>query len=268
MSRRAPRPRRASETPRASVASVAKRRASRGGENRARASSVDKPKSPSTIRDPRTARSRAPRGCRRPPRARQRRSTVSPEHGEGLRARDEVKGALHPLSGAREACRARHEKCTAASIKKPKSRYLRSRSANRAALRAERATSTSRRAASARNGVLTCRSASFGRRACRERRVCFASPSRRGVVARRKRIGRLNPRPTVRGDASRKTVFAKNARSATARCYAPNERHRPRDAQLQRAIVSLDVNRGRVTVAHVRAGVSTRHRRLEEERPH
>ena len=155
---------------------------------------------------------------------------------------------------------------TAASIEKPKSRYRRSRSANRAALRAERATSTSRRAASARNGVLTCRSASFGRRACRERRVRFASPSRRGVVARRKRIGRLNPRPTVRGDPSRKTVFAKNARSATARCYAPNERYRPRDAQLQRGIVSLDVDRGRVTVAHVRAGVSTRHRRLEERR--
>ena len=127
---------------------------------------------------------------------------------------------------------------------------------------------TLRRAASAQNGVLTCRSASFSRRACRERRVRFASSSRRGVVARRKRIGRLNPRPTVRGDPSRKTVFAKNARSATARCYAPNERRRPRDAQLHRAIVSLDVNRGRFTVAHVRAGVSTRHRRLEEDRPH
>ena len=152
--------------------------------------------------------------------------------------------------------------------KKPKSRCRRSRSTNRAALRAERATPTSRRAVSARNGILTCRSASFGLRACWERRVCFASPSQTGVVARRIGFGRLHPPPTVRGDPSRKTVFAKNARSATARCYAPNERRRPRDAQLQRAIVSLDVNRGRVTVAHVRAGVSTRHRRLEEERPH
>ena len=174
--------------------------------------------------------------------------------------------APRPALAKRAARDTRNE--TAASIEKPKSRYRRSRSTNRAALRAERATSTSRRAASARNGVLTCRSASFGRRASREHRVRFASPSQRGLVARRKRIGRLNPRPTVRGDPSRKTVFAKNARSATARCYAPNERRRPRDAQLQRAIVSLDVNRGRVTVAHVRAGVSTRHRRLEEERPH
>ena len=171
--------------------------------------------------------------------------------------------APRPALAKRAARDTRNE--TAASIEKPKSRYRRSRSANRAALRAERATPTSRRAASARNGVLTCRSASFGRRACRERRVRFASPSRRGVVARRKRIGRLNPRPTVRGDP-RKTVFAKNARSATARCYAPNERRRPRDAQLQRGIVILDVNRGRVTAAHVRAGVSTRRRGLEEER--
>jgi hypothetical protein len=84
-----------------------------------------------------------------------------------------------------------------------------SRSANRAALRAERATSTSRRAASARNGVLTYRSASFGRRACRERRVRFASPSRRGVVARRKRIGRLNPRPTVQGSVAENGVREK-----------------------------------------------------------
>jgi len=50
----------------------------------------------------------------------------------------------------------------------------------------------------------------------------------------------------------------------TAPCYAPNERRRPRDARLQRGTASLDVDRGRVTVAHVRAGVSTRHRRLEE----
>ena len=34
-------------------------------------------------------------------------------------------------------------------------------------------------------------------------------------------------------------MFAKNARSATARCYAPNERHRHRDALRPRAIVSL-----------------------------
>ena len=172
--------------------------------------------------------------------------------------------APRPALANRASCGTRNE--AAASVEKPKSRYRRSRSENRAALRAERAMSTSIRAASARNSVLTCRSASCARRACRERRVRFASPSRRGVVARRKRIGRLNPRPTVRGDPSRKTVFAKNARSATARCYAPNERRRSRDAQLQRGIVILDVNRGCVTGAHVRAGVSTRHRRLEEER--
>ena len=48
----------------------------------------------------------------------------------------------------------------------------------------------------------------------------------------------------------------------TARRYAPNERRRPRDARLQRGMVSLDVERGRVAVARVRTGVSTRHRRL------
>ena len=93
--------------------------------------------------------------------------------------------APRPALAKRAARDTRNE--TAASTEKPKSRYRRSRSANRAALRAERATPTSRRAASARNGVLTCRSASFGRRACRERRVRFASPSRMWVVARRKR---------------------------------------------------------------------------------
>ena len=93
--------------------------------------------------------------------------------------------APRPALAKRAARDTRNE--TAASIEKPKSRYRRSRSVNRAALRAERATPTSRRAASARNGVLTCRSASFSRRACRERRVRFASSSRRGVVARRKR---------------------------------------------------------------------------------
>ena len=84
----------------------------------------------------------------------------------------------------------------------------------------------------------------------------------------RSSAGNLVVPSTVRGDPSRKTVFAKNARSATARCYAPNERRLPRDAQLQRGIVILDVNRGPLTAAHVRAGVSTRRRRLEEERLH
>ncbi len=182
----------------------------------------------------------------------------------GSRMRPKALFAPRPELAKRAARDTRSE--TAASIEKPKSRYRRSRSANRAALRAERATPTSRRATSARNGVLTCRSASFGRRACGERRVRFASPSPRGVAARRKGIGPLNPRPKVLGDPSRETVFAKNARSATARCYALNERHRPRDARLRRGIVSLDVDQGRVTVAHVRAGVSTQHRRLEERR--
>ena len=67
-------------------------------------------KVPSTIRDPRTAWSRAPCRCCRPPRARPRRSTVSPQHWEGLGIRDEVKGALRRPSGAREPCCARHEK--------------------------------------------------------------------------------------------------------------------------------------------------------------
>jgi hypothetical protein len=39
--------------------------------------------------------------------------------------------------------------------------------------------------------------------------VRFASPSRRGVVARRKRIGRLNPRPTVQGSVAENGVREK-----------------------------------------------------------
>ena len=147
-------------------------------------------KVPSTIRDPR------PRGLER--RAgvvvhharvhgvRQCPQSTGKASGPGMRSK--ALFAPRPALAKRATRDTRNE--TAASTEKPKSRYRRSRSANRAALRAERATPTSRRAASARNGVLTCRSASFGRRACRERRVRFASPSRRGVVARRKRIGR------------------------------------------------------------------------------
>ena len=76
------------------------------------------------------------------------------------------------------SCRARHEKQTAASIEKPKIRYRRSRSANRASLRAERATSTSRRAASARDGEFGRRTRSRRRRARPDWRLDAASSPR------------------------------------------------------------------------------------------
>ena len=73
----------------------------------------------------------------------------------------------------------------------------------------------------------------------------------------------------ARGTRNKRRPVSKNRKVGTvdrdprtARRYAPNERRRPRDARLQRGMVSLDVERGRVAVARVRTGVSTRHRRL------
>ena len=156
VSRRDPRPCRASETPRASVAAVAKRRVSSGGEKRARAASRRK-----------TEKSRA-RSAIREPRGLERRAGVAVHHarvhdvrpcpqstGKASGPVTRSKALFAPcLALANRAARGtRNER--AASVEKPKSRYRRSRSANRAALRAERAPSTSRRAASARNGVRT-----------------------------------------------------------------------------------------------------------------